>query len=88
MILPSSYQVVFPPEMASQWGALKPGDQNQLARRLEHAARRASTHPRQWPPGQAGIHRGHHRAKIGPLWLLYRLDAAQREVVVMAFGRS
>jgi mRNA-degrading endonuclease RelE of RelBE toxin-antitoxin system len=88
MISPASYHVVFPRDIASQWGALPPDDQNQLARKLERAARRASSHPRQWPAGEAGTHRGQHHARVGEMWLLYRLDQAQREVVVMAFGRS
>lgn len=88
MITASSYHVVFPHSIASKWGALSSGDQNQLAKRLERAARRASTHPRQWPAGEARTHRGQHRALVGEMWLLYRLDPSEREVVVMAFGRS
>jgi hypothetical protein len=82
-----AYAVVVPPELSKAYGALPAQDHDRISQRLDRAARAAHAHPVVWPKGTPGIHRGRHRALIGELWVLYKLNASAQTLNVIGFGR-
>jgi hypothetical protein len=81
------YRVVVPPQLTSRWEALPEREHGLLIGRMERAAQSAHRTAVRWPNGPAGAHRGRHRAIVGDLWLLYRLDDEQRTLSLLEFGR-
>lgn len=82
-----AYAVVVPNELQQAWSALDTGDSKRISKRLAADARAALADPTVWPDGAPGQHRGRHRVLVGELWVLYRLNDAQKTLNLIGFGR-
>ena len=83
-----TYRVMVPLELTRAWAGLEATDHSRIARRLRRDARWAETHPSVWPSGPAGVHRGRHRARVGDLWVLYRLSEEAHTLTLIGFGQA